>query len=57
MAKKKTRRSQRVKKGNDFKDILFSVFTGILIFYALALLLHPDITAVKATWATFYGDF
>ena len=31
--------------------------TGVLLFVAVALLLFPEIADVKATWATFYGDF
>ena len=34
-----------------------TLLTGILVAIAIGLLLNPQIREVKATWATFYGDF
>ncbi|MCH8823964.1 MAG: hypothetical protein IH984_10690 [Planctomycetes bacterium] len=34
-----------------------TLLTGILLALAVALLLSPEMDQIKATWATFYGDF
>lgn len=34
-----------------------SFLLGVLLFIALALLLHPELGETAAGWATFYGDF
>ena len=38
-------------------SMLMSLLLGAMIYCAIALLLNPNISAMRSNFATFYGDF
>ncbi len=39
------------------RDIVLNLLLGALLFVCIALLRHPEVTGMQATWATYYGQF
>lgn len=40
-----------------WREMLLTLVTGVMLYFAISLLLNPVVGQIKINWSTFYGDF